>query len=88
MIEFIVHCMTKESEETALSATEFWRLLSEDYEVCEAVVGNHLDNILQALLTRYSLLYAFKVDFVEWFTPKMKFAGMPTETQIQAMDTR
>eukprot|EP01127_Copromyxa_protea_P016988 TRINITY_DN5140_c0_g1_i1.p1 TRINITY_DN5140_c0_g1~~TRINITY_DN5140_c0_g1_i1.p1 ORF type:complete len:882 (+),score=197.48 TRINITY_DN5140_c0_g1_i1:2346-4991(+) len=52
MIEYILHCMNGPDEEIALRATEFWRLISDHYDVCNKFVAPHLPKILPVLLNK------------------------------------
>lgn len=52
----MLHCMQDQDEFLALSAAEFWRLLSDNTEICTTVVGNYLSQILPVLLTRFVIV--------------------------------
>lgn len=53
VIDLMLHSMSDRDESLALSAAEFWRLLSEHPDLCRTVVIQHLPKILPVLLTKY-----------------------------------
>lgn len=52
IIEYILYCVRDNDMDLALDATDFWRVITHNDHICEAVLKPFLPNIFSVLLTR------------------------------------